>query len=308
MRIKDNLITNQSNLLLNNVKNYTFVLKNNSNSIENNDKNIRREKLEICPTIPPKLIGAIFVNNENDSFENIQKLLPEIEIGGRFRPKECIARHKVAIIIPYRDRENNLKVFLRNIHPVLERQQLDYGIYVIEQFDNNSFNKGKLMNIGFLESRKQYDYQCFIFQDVDLIPEDDRILYTCSEQPKHLAVAIDKFKYKLSYGKNFGGVCALTEEQFLKINGFSNEFLGWGGEDDDMYNRVVSSGYIIYRYSESIARYKMLKHRPSVVNPYRYEKLKSGKNRYKTDGINSVTYKRLDLVLEKLFTWIQVEV
>lgn len=52
------------------------------------------------------------------------------------------------------------------------------------------------MNVGFLEASKQYPYDCFIFHDVDLIPEDDRNLYTCPEQPRHMSVAIDKFRYR----------------------------------------------------------------------------------------------------------------
>jgi hypothetical protein len=34
-----------------------------------------------------------------------------------------------------------------------------------------------LMNIGFVEALKIYDYQCFIFHDVDLIPENDNNIY-----------------------------------------------------------------------------------------------------------------------------------
>ena len=32
---------------------------------------------------------------------------------------------------------------------------------------------------------------------------------------------------------------ALSKGQFEHVNGFSNQFYGWGGEDDDMYRRSV---------------------------------------------------------------------
>lgn len=130
------------------------------------------------------------------SFEVLESKFSWLDAGGRHRPKDCKARSKVAIIIPYRDREDNLKVFLNNMHPILQRQQIDYGIYVIEQYGNYKFNRAKLMNVGFLEAMKQYDYECFIFHDVDLIPEDDRNLYTCPEMPRHMSVAVDKFSYR----------------------------------------------------------------------------------------------------------------
>lgn len=52
------------------------------------------------------------------------------------------------------------------------------------------------MNIGYVEALKQYDYDCFIFHDVDLIPEDDRNLYTCPRQPRHMSVAINTMNYR----------------------------------------------------------------------------------------------------------------
>ena len=33
----------------------------------------------------------------------------------------------------------------------------------------------------------------------------------------------------------------LSRKQFLKINGFPNEYWGWGGEDDDIYNRYPAA-------------------------------------------------------------------
>lgn len=45
------------------------------------------------------------------------------------------------------------------------------------------------------------------------------------------------FSFRLPYAGYFGGVSGLSKKQFLKINGFPNEYWGWGGEDDDIYNR-----------------------------------------------------------------------
>ena len=67
-------------------------------------------------------------------------------------------------------------------------------IYI--QAGNLAFNKAKLMNIGFLEAIKDADYDCVVFHDVDLLPEDDRLLYHCGDTPRHLSVAIDKYGYR----------------------------------------------------------------------------------------------------------------
>ena len=53
-----------------------------------------------------------------------------------------------------------------------------------------------------------------------------------------MVLAIDKFEYKPHYGTDFGGVTAITPEQYIKANGHSNEFWGWGGEDNDMEFRI----------------------------------------------------------------------
>ena len=95
-----------------------------------------------------------------------------------------------------------------------------------------------LMNVGFREALQDFNWDCFIFHDVDLLPEDDRNLYTCPDQPRHMSVAVDKFKYRLPYKSIFGGVAAITRRHFKQLNGFSNMFWGWGGEDDDMSRRI----------------------------------------------------------------------
>ena len=43
--------------------------------------------------------------------------------------------------------------------------------------------------------------------------------------------------FRRSYTDYFGGVVAISPEHFARVNGFSNHFYGWGGEDDDFYQR-----------------------------------------------------------------------
>lgn len=65
------------------------------------------------------------------------------------------------------------------------------------QFGEDTFNRAKLLNVGFLEALKDdEEYDCFIFSDVDLVPMDDRNLYRCYEQPRHFAVGMDKFGFR----------------------------------------------------------------------------------------------------------------
>jgi hypothetical protein len=64
-------------------------------------------------------------------------------------------------------------------------------------------SSGKLMNVGFVEASRLYGWHCFVFHDVDLLPEDDRNLYTCPQQPRHMSVAVDKFNYKCAFNQDF---------------------------------------------------------------------------------------------------------
>ena len=49
------------------------------------------------------------------------------------------------------------------------------------------FNRASLFNIGFIEALKEDDWDCFIFHDVDLVPENDKNVYKCYEFPRHMS-------------------------------------------------------------------------------------------------------------------------
>lgn len=89
-----------------------------------------------------------------------------------------------------------MPVFLANLHPLLQKQQIDYGMFVIEQVAGSQFNRAALLNVGFVEAMKLAAWDCFIFHDLDLLPLDDRNLYTCPDQPRHMSVAVDTLGFK----------------------------------------------------------------------------------------------------------------
>ena len=55
---------------------------------------------------------------------------------------------QVAVIIPYRKRYEQLKIFLRHMHPFLQRQELLYRIIVVEQVYTNCFHIQEKIEIG----------------------------------------------------------------------------------------------------------------------------------------------------------------
>ncbi|XP_078341735.1 beta-1,4-N-acetylgalactosaminyltransferase bre-4-like isoform X1 [Crassostrea virginica] len=261
-----------------------------------------------CPMISPHLIGGFEVETHVPAWQTIIDNYPMLQNGGRYQPPDCEARHRVALIIPFRDRDIHLKIFLNNIHAFLMRQQLDYGIFVIDLEEGIPFNRALLLNVGFLEANKVHDYQCYIFHDVDLLPENDHNTYSCPEQPRHMSVAIDKMNYRLPYMTIFGGVSAMTREQMLTVNGYPNKFFGWGGEDDEMYNRIKFHNMTVTRYTGDVGRYKMLAHRREQGNPNRFALIKSEKKHYHQDGLSSLIYDVTKREKRRLYTYIRVAV
>jgi len=80
------------------------------------------------------LVGPLQIEFKTPvSLEMVAKDNRDVRPGGRYTPGNCVALEKVAIIIPFRNREEHLTFWLHYLHPILQRQQLDYGIYVINQ-------------------------------------------------------------------------------------------------------------------------------------------------------------------------------
>jgi len=295
--------------------NYTVVLEKFTDFLQNfcNRKPVVMERtLPACPCISPLLKGVVPVETENiPTIGELELNLTDIQNGGYFRPSDCSPRHHVTIIVPFRDREEHLNIWLNHMHPFLQRQLLEYRIFVVEEVPHKVFNKAMMMNIGFIEARKLFNADCLIFHDVDMIPEDDRNLYACMEKPRHLGAFCDKWNYTLPYYGLFGGAISLTPAEFIRFNGYSNEFFGWGGEDDDMFQRVRASKTNITRFPQEVSKYTMLKHGRDKGNPYNSHAVKGFRARpkhYLKDGLNTLQYEVKSLEFRPLYTWIQADV
>lgn len=90
----------------------------------------------MCPHVPDNLVGRIAVDSREIEYEDVVKKYENeltADSGGHWTPKQCLAHSRVAIVIPYRDRKKHLNVFLNHMHAFLQKQLIDYAIYIIEE-------------------------------------------------------------------------------------------------------------------------------------------------------------------------------
>lgn len=150
---------------------------------------------------------------------------------------------KLAICVPYRDREEHLKEFVPKVTKFLKQQNIEHKIFICHQVDDKSFNRGKLKNIAFeIACKEGFDY--FAFHDIDLIPEDESCDYSFPiSAPVQVSKYLSRSNYEPLYPTNFGGVVLFSKEQFENINGYYNDYWEWGAEDDDLFWRCKKTGY-----------------------------------------------------------------
>ena len=155
--------------------------------------------------------------------------------------REIVPRMRIAIITMYRNNPQNTRQqhkdkFLEDIQ--ILKPFGDFDVYLIEQSDdNNNFNIGKLKNIGFqkaIESGIEYDF--FIFTDADIIPDRQLAPYYFKPIEGISCLATRGTRYQ---GSNcFMGSCiGIDARSYQQINGYPNNFWGWGGEDESLLIR-----------------------------------------------------------------------
>lgn len=194
--------------------------------------------------------------------------------------------YEFIVIVPYRDRLEHLRLFVPHLEKFLAGQS--FKIAVIEQEAGTPFNRGKLINCGFALCDGESD--TLIFHDVDSLPGGTNY-YRKVTRPTHIAGRVSKYGYRLPYPQFFGCVVAMPCEDFRRVNGFSNEYWGWGREDFEFGVRIQQAGLIAEYVS---GEYESLAHEQSDWGRLvlaRWRAFESGHYHWHLEGLNTLNFK-----------------
>ena len=118
----------------------------------------------------------------------------------------------------------------------------DVSLVHVQQSEGGPFNRGLLFNVGFLVGANRTGASAHVvFHDVDMLPESTMDYGRARAPVVQYATRASQFGYRMPYPRYLGGVVGFDAAAYRHVNGFSNRFWGWGGEDDDLYRRVRSA-------------------------------------------------------------------
>ena len=235
--------------------------------------------------------------------------------------------HTVVLIVPYRDRDKHGRQLSEHLKTYVHERELRDGnittfhLVFTEQFDEELFNKGWTFNAAFSEMEKHLGEEvtsraCIMVHDVDILPFPE-VNYADCEPPTHFAWKLEN--RRSSYPGFCGLVAGMKGHRWYEINGMSNRYVGWGKEDDDMFERLKQGGFVkgpnARRPSAEAGHFTYLADRTArdrisfddVKNVL--EPMRRGEPVWKTDGLNSLTYQKVfenhEIISDRFFQhWI----
>eukprot|EP00933_Yihiella_yeosuensis_P043733 TRINITY_DN3864_c0_g1_i4.p1 TRINITY_DN3864_c0_g1~~TRINITY_DN3864_c0_g1_i4.p1 ORF type:complete len:972 (+),score=148.05 TRINITY_DN3864_c0_g1_i4:120-2918(+) len=258
-------------------------------------------------------------------------------------PKDGHKGDTIVVIIPFRDRERHLVLFKKYWRWFAEKGTAvkkvhRWEVYVMEQFDSLTFNRGWNFNCGVaiasaqttaspqITSAMGLDFDCAVIQDIDYLPERG-VDYGECDVPIQLSSEIDRYNWKTPYLKSAGGIVGMSLKHWRKINGFGNNYFGWGGEDDELYHRLRLTGLLygdcypfcdskskdigkpgisIKRPRRGFGRFSgammhSANHTKRITDSKAYDEnikqlqeIEKGGNRWKTDGLSNLAFNIVD--------------
>lgn len=198
--------------------------------------------------------------------------------------------HK-SFIIPYRDRAEHLAILTPRLWKLFPHDE----ILVIEQGDDKPFNRAKLLNIGVTFSQGYF----LVMHDVDKVPQNVEYDIGVYDHVSQLC------RSSIQHEDYLGGVTVFPDWYFKEmLNGYSNEFWGWGGEDNEMAFRIKNIGGNI---RNKFGKFKDLYHPPHEVKFDQAKWDQACKPRSDKDGYNNLEFELVKIENHDFYTKITVK-
>ncbi|EFX83351.1 hypothetical protein DAPPUDRAFT_48345, partial [Daphnia pulex] len=209
-------------------------------------------------------------------------------------------RNHLAVIVPFRDRFEELLEFVPHMHRFLSNQSVTHDIFIVNQKDNFRFNRASLINVGFvhIESLEKFDY--IVMHDVDLLPVNPLLGYVNPGDGFALHIASPKLHPKYHYETFVGGILILTTNDYKKLNGLSNKYWGWGLEDDEFYQRMKQGAIKLLRPENVTQTENCFRHvhdsKKRVRDHHKcYDQKTASRKRDRITGLSDLSY-RIDSI------------
>jgi hypothetical protein len=207
---------------------------------------------------------------QNDFFE------AQICVPFRARGKHAFRKEQLSRFVKH------IKSYMETIHPSIR-----YRVVIIEQDNDQPFNRGFLLNIGFVECEKRTScyIKYYIHHNCDLFPEikSKKILDYSYPGPGVRDI--------FGYVTGLGGISIINRNAFKLVNGFPNNMLTWGNEDTLIADRCKNNNIKISRpiYNEGVIEENHsrddIHHKLNLLNG------REDNENWKRNGLSSLLYK-----------------
>jgi len=234
-------------------------------------------------------------------------------------PKKKPNKHHMNVVVAYRESGNSyrtkqLKVFVQQMKAIFE-PLTNLKIYIIEQESDREdyeelpkflkqpgtrmakFNLGRLKNIGFhIASQEQSSLAYYVLSDVDMLPSEGLIpsYLQYPKTPIHLGHVGTRYGQD---GREFlGGVISFRQDDFETVNGYPNNFWGWGGEDDCLIYRLKETNLKVSKPEEpvidleelTIKEKKAILHQQKAKGDQYFEQRDNDKKTWRENGLSDL--------------------
>jgi hypothetical protein len=178
---------------------------------------------------------------------------------------------------------------IESIKTYFGKHGVPFTILIAEQNDDERFNRGKLLNVAFLESelnltgpRKYVHFNVDYEFNQEFPFPGELIAFTTG------IIDLHRPDYPV-----LGAACVFDPNSYKQMGGFPNDLHGWGGDDWAIYNRAMSAGVEIHTPAGLFNSGFVIEHKVTFDVDFSANdrnRLLANRNDSLTNGVSTCTY------------------